>query len=194
MSAHSSTIDEASTADASLGALFLGFLTLGLMSFGGTLPVARRIMVDERRWLTDDEFTEILGLCQFLPGGNIMNTAVAVGHRFRGAAGSAAALLGLMAAPTAIVIGLDTIYDQFSDVLAVQHVFAGLAAGAAGLLVAMAGSMAKTLWQRARSRLWLTAGVTLVCFVAIALLRLPLLPTMVSLAILSTALHWPRKS
>jgi chromate transporter len=99
-----------------------------------------------------------------------------------------------MAAPTAIVIGLDTIYDQFSDVLAVQHVFAGLAAGAAGLLVAMAGSMAKTLWQRARSRLWLTAGVTLVCFVAIALLRLPLLPTMVSLAILSTALHWPRKS
>jgi chromate transporter len=191
---HRAPIDETPAADASLAALFYGFLGLGLMSFGGTLPLARRMIVEDRRWLSSEEFTEVLGLCQFLPGGNIMNTAVAVGHRFRGAAGSAAALLGLMAAPTAVVIGLDTIYDRFSHVPSVQHVFAGLAAGAAGLLVAMAASMAKTLWQRARGRLWLTVCLTLACFAAIALLRLPLLPTMVSLAILSTALHWPRRS
>jgi chromate transporter len=177
-----------------LAALFCGFLSLGLLSFGGTLPLARRIIVEERRWLNGEEFIEVLGLCQFLPGGNIMNTSVAIGHRFRGAAGSFAALLGLIAAPTAIVIGLDTIYDRFRDLPQVQHIFTGLAAGAAGLLVAMACSMTKALWERARMRLWRNAGIALVCFAAIAVLRLPLVPVMLVLATLSTFLQWPRRS
>ena len=75
-----------------LAELFTGFLSLGLMSFGGALPFARRTIVDERKWLSADEFTDLLGLCQFLPGGNVINLSVAVGMRFRGVAGAFAAI------------------------------------------------------------------------------------------------------
>ncbi|GAA5241235.1 hypothetical protein BMMON2_40570 [Burkholderia mallei] len=81
----------------SVADLFAGFLGLGLISFGGALPFARRALVEERRWLSADEFTDLLGLCQFLPGGNVINLSVAVGMRFRGVPGAIAGLLGLVA-------------------------------------------------------------------------------------------------
>jgi chromate transporter len=45
--------------------LFLGFLGLGMTAFGGALPLAHRMIVERRRWLTDPEFVELLGLCLF---------------------------------------------------------------------------------------------------------------------------------
>jgi len=156
--------------------LFLGFLGLGLTSFGGALPLARRTVVEQRRWLSAAEFTELLGLCQFLPGGNVINLSVALGMRFRGLRGALACIVGLIAGPSLIVIGLGVIYEQTQDNPHVAHLFAGLAAAAAGLLVAMS---IKVLWPLRTSPIaLLIAGVG---FVAIALLRLPLLPTMIVL-------------
>ena len=48
--------------------LFVGFLKVGMSGFGGVMPFARRMLVEERRWLTEHEFTEVLSLSQFLPG------------------------------------------------------------------------------------------------------------------------------
>lgn len=84
--------------------LFTGFLMLGLIGFGGVLPLARSMLVEQRRWLTAEQFTELLGLCQFLPGGNVINLSVAVGMEFRGLRGALCALLGLICAPTANVV------------------------------------------------------------------------------------------
>ena len=169
----------------SIPALFLGFLELGLLGFGGVLPLARQLLVERRRWLTPEAFTELLGLCQFLPGGNIINLSVAVGLEFQGLAGAFASLLGLIAAPTAVVIGLGIFYDRFQDNPYLQRLFAALAAAAAGLLVATALKMVTPL----RTRL---AGLLVVglCLVAIGWLRLPLLPTMLVLAPLSIFLTW----
>ncbi|QEN87255.1 chromate transporter [Labrys sp. KNU-23] len=165
--------------------LFGGFLTLGLIGFGGVLPLARRMVVEERRWLSAQEFADLLGLCQFLPGGNIINMSVAIGLRFRGIAGACAALLGLIAAPTAIVIGLGVLYDRFHADPHVHHLFAGLSAAAAGLLVSMALKVARPLRRD-------PAGIVIACacFLAIAVLRLPLLATMPVLAPLGILLAW----
>ncbi|MDP3440180.1 MAG: chromate transporter, partial [Azonexus sp.] len=54
-----------------LKALFLGFSSVGLSGFGGVLPFARRMLVEERCWMTAEEFNAQLGLCQFLPGPNV---------------------------------------------------------------------------------------------------------------------------
>src|SRR5438552_1330194 len=64
--------------------LFLGFLSASLRGFGGVFVMGRRMLIEERKWLTPDEFVELLGVCQFLPGANIVNLSVAVGQRFRG--------------------------------------------------------------------------------------------------------------
>ena len=147
--------------------------------------MARRMVVEERRWLTGPEFTDLLGLCQFLPGGNIINMAVAIGMKFRGAAGELAALVGLIAAPTVVVIGLGVIYDQFAGNPRVQHLFAGLAAAAAGMLVALAAKIVLPLRRKP-----VALGLAAVCFGAIAVLRVPLLPTMLAMAPISILATW----
>ena len=76
------------TATPTLRELFFGFMQVGVSGFGGVLPFARRMLVEERRWLTADEFNEVLSLGQFLPGPNIVNVSVIVGRRFHRVAGS----------------------------------------------------------------------------------------------------------
>lgn len=169
--------------------LFTGFLWLGMIGFGGVLPLARRMLVENRRWLTPPEFTELLGLCQFLPGGNIINLSVAVGLQFRGVRGAFAALLGLIAMPTVVVVMLGMVYDRFQDDPHVRHMFAGLAAAAAGLLCSMA---IKVAWPLRGNPVGII--IAALCIVAIAVLRLPLLPTMVVLAAVSIAAVWRRAS
>ena len=156
--------------------IFIGFLTLGLTAFGGALPLARREIVERRKWLTPDEFVDLLGLCQFLPGGNVINLSVALGMKFRGVAGALAGLLGLIVGPSLIVIGLGVLYQRTHQDPHIRHLFAGLAAAAAGLLVSMA---IKVAWPL-RHKLAM-AAVAVLAFIAIALLRLPLLPVMLVL-------------
>ncbi|ONG58267.1 chromate transporter [Pseudoroseomonas deserti] len=165
--------------------MFIGFLGLGLIGFGGVLPMARSMLVERRRWLTGDQFTELLGLCQFLPGGNVINLSVAVGLDFRGIPGATAALFGLIAGPTAVVVGLGVVYDRYSDDPMLQHFFSGLAAAAAGLLVATAVKMLMPLRSNIPALLVVALSV-----VAIAWVRLPLLPSMLVLAPLSIVLSW----
>jgi chromate transporter len=168
-----------------LTSLFLGFFTIGMFGFGGVLPWARRLVVEQRRWLSASEFTDMLGLCQFLPGGNIMNLTIALGARFHGVAGAAAAFLGLMTAPVAIVIGLGAVYERFADLEMVRHGFAALAAAAAALVLSTALRIAAPLRTGP-----LEVAVATVTFLAIAVLRLPLPAVLPVLAVASTALLW----
>lgn len=156
--------------------IFTGFLMLGLTAFGGALPLARRAIVEQRRWLSAAEFTDLLGLCQFLPGGNVINLSVAVGMRFRGWRGALAGLLGLIAGPSLVVIGLGVLYERTQNDPHVRHLFVGLAAAAAGLLIAMAAKIVLPLRRDPAA-----AVIALLGFIAIALLRVPLLPTMLVL-------------
>src|SRR5690348_941252 len=87
-------------------ALFFCFLEMGLSGFGGVLPWARRGLVEKRRWLTEQDFAEVLSLAQFLPGPNVANIAIYVGNRFAGWRGSLAAFCGLMLAPSVIAVSM----------------------------------------------------------------------------------------
>ncbi len=168
-----------------LATLFIGFFKIGIVGFGGVLPWLRRMVVEQRCWLTRVEFNDMLALCQFLPGPNVVNVAVATGAHFRGVPGSLACVLGLLAAPMAIVIGLGGLYAEYGHIPVVSHAFGGLAAAASGLVVAMAVKIAAPI-QRYR----IGIALALVAFFAVAILRLPLLPTMAVLAPLSILLCW----
>ncbi len=169
------------------GALFRGFLGVGLLGFGGVLPLARRMIVDDRRWLSASEFTDLLALCQFLPGPNICNLTIALGRRSHGLAGALAAIAGLMGAPFVVAIGLGVVYARFGSRPVVVHLFAGLAAAASGLVLATAMKIGLPLWRRARR--WRGLAIAAAAFALIAVVRTPLLPTMLLLAPLSVGLH-----
>src|SRR3954447_17161059 len=90
--------------------LFVAFFKIGLQGFGGVLPWARRVLVEQRRWLSAEQFLEQWSLCQALPGGNITNLSVAFGRRCAGPAGAAAALGGLVTGPFFVYCFLGWVY------------------------------------------------------------------------------------
>jgi len=157
------------------------------MGFGGVLPLARKVIVEQRQWLSPEKFTELLGLCQFLPGGNIINLSVAIGMEFRGVRGAVSSLIGLILAPTVIVVLLHYVYEQFQDNLMVKHLFEGLGAAAAGLLVATGLKMIKPLLRNP-----IAMCVVVAAIVCIAFLKVPLLLTMLILLALYSSIIWRR--
>ncbi len=165
--------------------LFTGFLTLGMMGFGGVLPLARIMVVEKRRWLTAEEFIDLLGLCQFMPGGNIINLSVAIGLRFQGVRGALAAVTGLLVVPALMAIALAAVYQRYQDHAIIRHLFSGLSAAAAGLLTAMAIKLA---WPMRKNPL--AVAFAILCVIAIDVLRLPMLPTLLVLAPVSIAATW----
>jgi chromate transporter len=167
--------------------LFLSFLAVGLTSFGGVMPFARRMLVEERRWLTEREFIESLSLGQVLPGPNVVNLSIMVGARFQGKSGALLAFLGLMAAPLAIVLMLATFYGEYGHLPMVQRAFSGIAAATAGLVVAMGLNMVIKLPRRAQMLI-----VTAVAFLASGVFGLPLVGVLLTLAPISIALAWRR--
>lgn len=169
----------------SVADLFVGFFAVGVLGFGGVLASARRMIVEQRRWLTAAEFTDLLGLCQFLPGGNIMNLSVALGARFRGLPGSIAAFGGLMSGPIGIVILLGVAYDRYKDVPTVRGAFTILSAAAAAFMLATALRIAAPLWFKP-----IGIGVAAATFLGIAVIGWPLVLVLPVVAIVSVALSW----
>jgi len=153
-----------------LGELFMGFLWIGARSFGGVLPWAYRTMVEERRWVTKEDFTETVGLCQFLPGPNIGNASIVLGKRWFGLAGSIVAFLGLMALPFVWVLALFVVYNDFASLPAVNAIVTGVGAAGAGLFIGTALKLGKVLARKPAALALIVA-----CFLCAAVARLSLL-------------------
>ena len=153
----------------SLLELYLGFLSIGARSFGGVLPWAHRVMVEEKRWIAPADFAEVLALCQFLPGPNVGNVSVVLGRRWFGLRGAVVAFLGLMALPLVWVFGLALLYADFSSNPAVRAVVMGVGVAGGGLFDGTALKLARPLARKP----W---GVALAvgCFGVIALGRVSL--------------------
>jgi chromate transporter len=167
----------------SCAALFLGFLGVGVCGFGGVLPWARRMIVEQRQWMSAAEFTDLLSLCQFLPGPNVINVSVALGARFRGVRGAIAAFVGLMVAPMAIVIALALLYERFGHYPTVRNAFVGLAAAASALVLATSLKISAPLKSQP-----IGIAIALATVAAIAIARWPLVIVLLVMAPLSIAL------
>jgi chromate transporter len=172
-----------------LGELYRGFFHAGARGFGGVLPWARRMLVEERRWLTAAEFTDLFGLCNFLPGPNTVNMSVVVGARFHGVRGALTALAGILTLPVAVVLALAALYDRVGQLPVIDALLRGVGAAAGGLVLATGVKMAEALPRTARA-----LGFLALAFVAIGLLRWPLVPVLLTLALLSVLAAWLRRA
>lgn len=173
----------------SLGGLFWGFTRVGLSGFGGVLPFARRMLVEQARWLTAAEFNTLLGLCQFLPGPNVVNLAVCVGARYHGVRGAVVAPAGLILAPFLIVLALAFAYGAWGHLAIVQDVLRGVAAAGAGLLFATAIKMGRDVREK---HVYLPFAALILC--AVAVLRWPLPILMVTLLAGTAAIAYRRRA
>ena len=173
-----------------LSELFLGFLSIALMGFGGVLPWARIVLVEKRRWLSGQQFADDLALAQFLPGPNIVNLSILIGSRFHGVVGAIVSALGLIGAPVLLMIVCGALYARYSDVTWLRGCLSGLGAAAAGLLISLAANLTLPLLRRRRIPSLVFA---LAAFVAAALIRVPLYWVVALLAPASIAFFWWRE-
>jgi chromate transporter len=171
----------------SLAELFLGFAKISVSGFGMILPWARRMIVDEKKWMTAEEFNETYSLAQFLPGPNVVNMSVVFGSRMHGAAGAAVALLGLLGPPALIATGLSALYGVYGDVDVLRRILTGIAAAAIGLMIAVIARMAEPLLRKGFGPAPLVMAAT---FLAIGVARWPLVWTLVVMVPASIALAW----
>lgn len=168
--------------------LFWAFFQVGVSGFGGVLPWARRVLVEKRRWLSEDQFTDLLSVCSVLPGPNIVNLSVSFGARHAGTAGAIASFGGLMLAPFAIVLSLGIVYTEYGQIPQIESAFRGMSAAGAGLLVAAGLKLASA--PRLRN---LVSVFGLMMFVLIAFLRVPLVAALAVLGPCAVLCAWQRE-
>ncbi|HEY3916373.1 MAG TPA: chromate transporter [Stellaceae bacterium] len=168
--------------------LYLAFMQISLSGFGGAINWAHRALVQRRRWMSDEDFTETLSLCQFLPGPNIVNFAMCLGQRQHGLSGALAALAGVVSVPFAIFVVLGLLYSHFGQIAFIHGILSGVSAAAAGFIITIGIRLARP--HRGRP---ISAVFGVAAFVGMGLLRLPLLDVMLALAPISVAVAWWRQ-
>jgi chromate transporter len=173
----------------SIGELFIAFAIISLSGFGGVLAWSRRMMVEERKWLTSEQFNETYALCSFLPGGNILNFSVIFGARFRGVWGSLAAFAGLMGPPALLILVIGAIYAHYGDLPVLRHMLTGVASAAAGLMMATVAKMARPLF---RDRAVIGPLIAVATFIAIGVVHWPLPLVLAVIVPVSIGLAWVR--
>lgn len=170
--------------------LFIGMLQVALSSFGGGLSAwSQRIVVEQRRWMTDQDFLTGLTVARLFPGPNQINMAVYIGASFHGLVGALVALAGMLVVPFTLLMLLGLVYFQVHEIPAVDRVLAGVVAAAAGMALSMGFKILHTYW-RDRVALLLAA----LTFVAMAVFHVRLIPMVLVAGPLAMVWYWPRSS
>ena len=175
----------------SAGELFRVFTWLALQGWGGVLPVAQRELVERQRWLSKEQFMELLSVAQVLPGPNVVNLALMIGDRHFGWRGAAAALAGMLLAPLVLVLLLAALYSHWQTHPAVAGALRGMGVVAAGLVLATALKLLATL-KNSPLGLPLCLLFGGLALLAVGALRWPLVWVMLGLGAAAVAAAWRR--
>lgn len=149
------------------------FLKIGAFTFGGgyaMIPIIQYEVVNRRRWLSEQEFVELLTIAQAAPGPISLNTAVFVGYKCRGYKGALAAIMGVVIPSFVIILAVAMFFHTMRDNRWVDAAFkgmrpavvalivapiVGLAKGLHWVLIAVAAATALAVWYFGFSPVWL---------------------------------------
>jgi chromate transporter len=168
--------------------LFLIFSQIGLTSFGGGLSGwFLRAFVEERKWLSEDEFLNGVSLCQALPGINSKNQAIWIGYRLLGWRGAVAGFAGIIIPPAIFIVLLGVLFSSLSGFRITQLAMDGATAAAIGLSLSMG---IKTARRVQRSLFPIT--VLIATFLFVGVFRWPLLWVLIGVGSLSVAAEYAK--
>ncbi|MEY3735123.1 MAG: hypothetical protein RLZZ624_181 [Cyanobacteriota bacterium] len=172
-----------------LAELFIGMLQVALSAFGGGLSAwSQRIVVEQRRWMTNEQFLTGLTVARLFPGPNQINMAVYIGTSFRGLPGACVALAGMLLVPFTLLMALGVAYFHLHELPAIDRLLAGVVAAAAGMALSM-GFRILDQYRNDRVALALAGAV----FLAMEVLHWRLVPVVLISAPLAMAWYWPRQ-
>ena len=141
--------------------IFLVFLKMGAFAFGGVysmLSFFQRELVDRRKWLSQEEFTEGVAIGQMTPGPPIINTGIFVGYRLKGLKGALAATAGQVMPGFILVVALAYAYNEYRETAFFGPVLKGIGAAVVGLLLSVIYRMGRQLLKDRAAVLFALAG------------------------------------
>ncbi|MDR5734017.1 chromate transporter [Caballeronia sp. LZ025] len=164
------------------------FTRIGLTSFGGGLSGwLLREFVNERQWLSEEEFLNGLSLSQALPGINVKNMAIWIGYRLCGKRGAIAGFSGIIIPPAILIVLFGLVFAALARFPATRFALAGAAAGAVGLSLAMALTAVRRVPRRLMSFI-----VMLATFASIGVLHFPTVYVVLVAAVVSITVEYRR--
>jgi chromate transporter len=173
----------------SLSDLFISFTLLALQGFGGVMAVVQRELVERKRWLTREEFVEDWAVAQIMPGPNVVNLSLIIGGRYFGWRGALAAFAGMLTVPLMLILVIAMLYAPYAQEPHVVRILRAMGAVASGLILATGLRLFGALQKNAIGLpLCLLLGG--LCFVAVAVLHLPLLYPLFALGLIACCLAY----
>ena len=154
-----------------LWSLFATFFKIGLFTIGGgyaMLALVRKIIVDDRHWIDEDEFVETIAVMQSLPGIFAVNTALSVGNRVKGKGGSVMAALGAMLPSIVIVLVLAVFAQSAKENPVVESCFKGIRPCVVALILSPALQMVRKAGITWRNCYLPVAATVLVCVLGVS--------------------------
>lgn len=174
----------------SLSDLFIQFLIIGAVSFGGGIIAYERILlIEKRRWLTADEFMGYLAISQTMPGLNSVNLAVLSGDHLRGMLGACVAAIGLILPGSLFVLAIGIAYTTNTDHPLANLLLAGVAASACGLLAAITYRIGDEHWKHLKSLL-----IIIPTFILMSIAKLSLPIVLLIMAPIAIYIYRPKAS
>ena len=153
--------------------LFLTFFKIGLFTFGGgyaMIALIQREIAERKGWITEEELLEIVAVSESTPGPIAINAATFVGYRTAGTLGSLFATVGVVLPSYVIISVIAYILQEFSSLAPVRYAFFGIRAGVLALILRALIKMFK-----AGGKGVFAYAVMLVAFIAVAILKLPVI-------------------
>lgn len=118
--------------------LFVVFLKLGAFTFGGGYAMVSLVhheVVEEKKWITDDEMLDMVAIAEATPGVIAVNTATFVGYKIGGLMGSIAATLGTVVAPFIIIVLIAMFFIPYMSNKWIGFAFDGIRSGVVVLII-----------------------------------------------------------
>ena len=146
-----------------------------------------REFVQDRHWISEEDFLNGLSLAQALPGVNVKNMAIWIGYRLAGARGAVAGFCGIIVPPAIFIVLLAVVFASLLHYPLTNIALAGAAAAAIGLSASMAIVAAQRVPRRVMPLLIMAST-----FVMVGLLKWPLVWVVLGEAAVSIAVEYRR--
>lgn len=153
--------------------LFLTYLKIGTFTLGGgyaMLPLIKREIVDNKKWIDEEEFMNMIALAQAAPGLIAVNSAIFIGWRCGGWRGVVGAVLGAVLPSFIIILSIAMIFSEWKNHPAIEAVFKGIRPAVVALIAApLVGMAKKEIMNKKSTRYAEQRGATSAWFLLISL-------------------------
>ena len=150
--------------------MFISFFKIGAFTFGGgyaMIPIIEEEVVNKRKWITKEEFMDILVVSQSFPGAMAVNCSTFVGYKIGGIIGGIMGLLGVVLPSFIIILIVAAFFMQFRNNYYVDLLFKGISAAVPILVLAGVISLSKGVEKNIRN-----AIIIVIALIALIIFRI----------------------